>query len=85
MSRYLHLMSPATIELVYNTLISAYGLYLSIRHDQIRPWVSWSNTHFDWHHRRVPGALLARGPATVVAVELGGGVLCVCVLCGGGA
>ncbi|KAJ7864696.1 hypothetical protein B0H13DRAFT_2563458 [Mycena leptocephala] len=28
--------------------ISAYGLYLSITHDQIRPWVSWANTHFDF-------------------------------------
>jgi hypothetical protein len=33
MSRYFRLMSLTTIELVRNTPISAYGLYLSIMHD----------------------------------------------------
>ncbi|KAJ6451997.1 pheromone A receptor-domain-containing protein [Mycena vitilis] len=70
-SRYFRLMSLATIELVFNTPISAYGLYLTITHDQIRPWVSWANTHFDFGTIDVfPGIVWRASPATVVTIEL---------------
>ncbi|KAJ7759923.1 pheromone A receptor-domain-containing protein [Mycena metata] len=71
LSRYFRLMSLATIELVFNTPISAYGLYLTITHDQIRPWISWANTHYDFSTVDVFPALLWRSSqATVVTIEL---------------
>ncbi|KAJ7034226.1 pheromone A receptor-domain-containing protein [Mycena alexandri] len=71
LSRYFRLMSLATIELVFNTPISAYGLYLTITHDQIRPWISWANTHYNYSAVDVFPALLWRSSqATVVTIEL---------------
>ncbi|KAJ7643062.1 putative fungal pheromone GPCR, STE3-type [Mycena polygramma] len=71
LSRYFRLMSLATIELVFNTPISAYGLYLTITHDRIRPWVSWANTHFDFGTIDVfPGIVWRASTSTVVTIEL---------------
>ncbi|KAJ7827735.1 pheromone A receptor-domain-containing protein, partial [Mycena leptocephala] len=80
MSRYFRLMSLTTIELVHSTSISAYGLYLSITHDQIRPRVSWANTHFDFGTIDVFPMLFWRADAaTVMALELSGWAVVFCV------
>ncbi|KAJ7469387.1 pheromone A receptor-domain-containing protein [Mycena galericulata] len=71
LSRYFRLMALATVELVFNTPISAYGLYLTITHDQIQPWISWANTHFEFSVIDVFPSLVWRAdPATVVTIEL---------------
>ncbi|KAG6835352.1 hypothetical protein H0H93_002261 [Arthromyces matolae] len=48
-NRYFRLMSLATVELVFSTPISAYGLYLNATHKPIYPWQGWANLHFDWY------------------------------------
>ncbi|KAJ7732231.1 pheromone A receptor-domain-containing protein [Mycena maculata] len=71
LSRYFRLMALATIELVFNTPISAYGLYLTVTHDQIRPWISWANTHFQFSAvDLIPSIIWRADRATVVTIEL---------------
>ncbi|KAJ6543082.1 pheromone A receptor-domain-containing protein [Mycena capillaripes] len=70
-NRYFRLMALATLELVLNTPISSYGLYLNVTQSPIAPWVSWENTHFDFGTIDVWPSFIWRGNhQTVVAVEL---------------
>ncbi|KAJ7475460.1 GPCR fungal pheromone mating factor, partial [Mycena galericulata] len=80
LSRYFRFMALATVELVFNTPISAYGLYLTITHDQIQPWVSFANTHFEFSIIDVFPSLVWRAdPATVVTIELSRWAVVFCV------
>ncbi|KAJ7182462.1 pheromone A receptor-domain-containing protein [Mycena crocata] len=69
--RYFRLMALATIELLFNTPISSYGLYLNITQSPIQPWISWDNTHFDFGGiEQIPAVLWRSSQQTVIAVEL---------------
>ncbi|KAG6819132.1 hypothetical protein H0H93_015052 [Arthromyces matolae] len=71
-NRYFRLMSLATVELVFNTPISAYNLYLNATHSPIYPWKGWANLHFDWYLINQYPAVLWRGDRIqVVTLELG--------------
>ncbi|CAK5271732.1 unnamed protein product [Mycena citricolor] len=70
-SRYFRLMMIATIELIVDTPIGAYGLYLSIKHSPIHPWISWANTHYNFGFvSQVPSVFWKANPATVITLEL---------------
>ncbi|KAF9494768.1 pheromone receptor [Pleurotus eryngii] len=65
-NRYFRLMSLATLELSFNTPISAYGLYLTITSSEIQPWRGLADAHFDWYTIDTFPAVLWRGNRTVV-------------------
>nr|QQL12040.1 mating-type protein STE3.1 [Hypsizygus marmoreus] len=70
-NRYFRLMSLATVELLFNTPISTYGLYLNITTSPIYPWKSWSDIHFDYFTiDTFPGVLWRNSPIQVVTLEL---------------
>ncbi|KAJ7085486.1 pheromone receptor Rcb3 B45 [Mycena belliarum] len=70
-NRYFRLMALATIELVCNTPISSYGLYLNVTQSPIQPWISWANTHFDFFTiEQVPAIFWRANHNSVVAIEL---------------
>ncbi|KAF9462766.1 STE3-like pheromone receptor [Collybia nuda] len=80
-NRYFRLMSLATVELVFNTPISAYGLYLNATTTPIYPWKSWSDIHFDWYTIDVfPGALWRQSTTQTVTLELSRWTLVFCAL-----
>ncbi|THU83827.1 STE3-domain-containing protein [Dendrothele bispora CBS 962.96] len=70
-SRYFRLMCLAMMEIVINTPISSFGLYLNITHSKIHPWVSWENTHFGFGLIDTYPAILWRSNSlTVATLEL---------------
>ncbi|RDB18297.1 Pheromone B alpha 3 receptor [Hypsizygus marmoreus] len=70
-NRYFRLMCLATVELLVNTPISAYGLYLNISTSPIYPWKSWADIHFDWFTiDTFPGILWRSNTIQVVTLEL---------------
>ncbi|KAF5378503.1 hypothetical protein D9615_007171 [Tricholomella constricta] len=70
-NRYFRLMSLATVELLFNTPISAYGLYLNATLTPIYPWKSWADIHFDWYTiDTVPAVLWRSRRIHVVTLEL---------------
>ncbi|KIJ93461.1 hypothetical protein K443DRAFT_684538 [Laccaria amethystina LaAM-08-1] len=78
-NRYFRLMALATVELLFNTPISTYGLYLNITTRPIYPWKSWSDIHFDWYTIDVfPSFLWRSTPSTVALLELGRWSLVLC-------
>lgn len=69
-SRYFRLMALASCELLFNTPISSYGLYLNIIRP-VYPWISWSDIHFDfWNVQKIPSALWRLSPALTSNLEL---------------
>lgn len=80
-NRYFRLMALATVELLFNTPISAYGLYLNATTTTIYPWKSWADTHFDFYIIDVfPAALWRSNSIQVVTLELSRWTLVFCAL-----
>ncbi|KAG5649612.1 hypothetical protein H0H81_002851 [Sphagnurus paluster] len=70
-NRYFRLMALATVELMMNTPITAYGLYLNAIRTDIYPWKSWADIHFDWYTIDTFPAIFWRSNSLqVVALEL---------------
>ncbi|KAG6860869.1 hypothetical protein C0995_006549 [Termitomyces sp. Mi166 len=70
-NRYFRLMSLATVELLFNTPISAHGLYLNVTRLPIYPWKGWANIHFDWYTiDTYPAILWRRNHVQVVTLEI---------------
>jgi pheromone a factor receptor len=47
-NRYFRLMALATTEIVLNTPLSIYFIYLNISDGSISPWEGWANAHYDY-------------------------------------
>jgi pheromone a factor receptor len=70
-NRYFRLMSLATIELLVNTPISVYGIYLNLKSGTIQPWKGWADTHFQYSLVvQYPSALWRSDYPVVVSLEL---------------
>lgn len=70
-NRYFRLMFLATVELLFNTPISSYGIYLNSTSETIQPWKSWANVHFDWLAvELIPAVLWRANHLTVISIEL---------------
>ncbi|KAJ8474492.1 hypothetical protein ONZ45_g15928 [Pleurotus djamor] len=70
-NRYFRLMALATLELLFNTPISAYGVYLSITSSPIQPWRGMADAHFDWYTVDTFPAILWRWNKTaVISLEI---------------
>ncbi|KAG6848099.1 hypothetical protein C0991_000963 [Blastosporella zonata] len=64
-------MALATVELLCNTPISTYSLYLNATLTPIYKWQGWSNLHFDWYDiDTFPSVLWRWNPVEVAALEL---------------
>lgn len=70
-NRYFRLMFLATVELLFNTPISSYGIYLNVTSGTIEPWKSWANVHFDWLAvDLIPAVLWRANHFSVISIEL---------------
>jgi hypothetical protein len=47
-NRYFRLMGLATTEILLNTPVSVYGIYLNIVDNPIQPWKGWADAHFNY-------------------------------------
>ncbi|KAG5641424.1 hypothetical protein DXG03_005250 [Asterophora parasitica] len=80
-NRYFRLMCLATVELLFNTPITAYGLYLNATVTPLYPWTSWSDIHSDWYTVDTYPAVLWRfSRIQVVTLELARWSLVFCAL-----
>jgi pheromone a factor receptor len=74
-------MSLATVELLFSTPISAYGLYLNATTTDIYPWKSWADTHFDFYTIDVfPAALWRSNTVQLVTMEFSRWTVVFCAL-----
>ena len=48
MSRYFRLMALATTEICMTTPFAIYFIYLNLTTAKVSPWISWSNTKWDF-------------------------------------
>ncbi|KAJ3559563.1 hypothetical protein NM688_g264 [Phlebia brevispora] len=70
-NRYFRLMALATVELFCTVPVAAYGLYLNIGLSQIQPWISWSDTHFNYSQvDQYPAILWRMDRQTVIGMEM---------------
>lgn len=80
-SRYFRLMSLATVELLFNTPISAYGLYLNATLKPIYPWKSWADIHYDWFTIDIyPAEWWRSSPIQITNLELSRWSLVFCAI-----
>ncbi len=64
-------MALASVELLVNIPVSSYGLYINATRSEVHPWVSWSDTHFDWFTvDKYPALLWRQNGHTLAAIEL---------------
>ncbi|TBU29735.1 pheromone A receptor-domain-containing protein [Dichomitus squalens] len=67
--RYFRLMAIATAELMCTTPIAAYGLYLNAT-SPIYPWISFSDTHFDYSRvDQYPSVVWKMSTSAVISFE----------------
>ncbi|KAF4588478.1 a-factor receptor [Pleurotus pulmonarius] len=72
MNRYFRLMALATVELVINTSLNAYGTYLTISSNTIQPWRGWDDAHFDWYLvDTFPAVLWRMSTRNIISLEMG--------------
>ncbi|KAI8993120.1 hypothetical protein BD414DRAFT_582157 [Trametes punicea] len=70
-NRYFRLMGIASVEIVCTVPVSAYGLYLNLSSAPMNPWISWSDTHFDYSKvDQFPAALWRMDRNAVISFEL---------------
>ncbi|EPQ55596.1 fungal pheromone STE3G-protein-coupled receptor, partial [Gloeophyllum trabeum ATCC 11539] len=67
--RLSRLLALASLEAIVGLPVSAY--FLSINADEINPWVSWSDTHFNFSRLgQIPSLLWRSDSRAVLAIEL---------------
>ncbi|KAF8055251.1 pheromone receptor [Lyophyllum atratum] len=78
-NRYFRLMALATVELLFNTPISTFGLYLNAVLKPIYPWKNWADIHFDWYTiDTFPAVLWRSSRIEVVSLELSRWLVVLC-------
>ncbi|KAI0656225.1 STE3-domain-containing protein [Cubamyces menziesii] len=69
LGRYFRLMALSTTSLLLMIPISSYGIYLNVTTQPLGPWVSWSDTHFDFDRIEQVAAVMWRSSHTSVVVH----------------
>lgn len=70
-NRYFRLMLLACLEMMLTIPLSAYGIYINTYGLSLAPWVSWSDTHYNFSHVEIAPAVLWRtSKMFTVQVEL---------------
>lgn len=70
-NRYFRLMLLACLEMMLTIPLSAYGIYINTYGLSLAPWVSWSDTHYNFSHVEIaPAALWRTSKMFTVQVEL---------------
>jgi len=81
LERYFRLMCLATTDIFLTVPISSFGLYLNAVSKPIYPWVSWSDTHFEFSVLDVvPAAIWRRSTLSTVVLESSRWLLVLCAL-----
>ncbi|KAF7795776.1 hypothetical protein EIP86_006943 [Pleurotus ostreatoroseus] len=74
-------MALATAELCCTVPVAAYGLWINISLSQIQPWISWSDTHFNYSQvDQFPAILWRMDRHTVIGMEMTRAAPVVCAL-----
>ncbi|KAG1750486.1 pheromone A receptor-domain-containing protein [Suillus paluster] len=80
-NRYFRLMGLAGIEVLCTLPLGAYTIYLNVTAQQINPWVSWANTHYDFSRvDQYPSVIWRMSAPTVLSIELSRWLVVVCAL-----
>lgn len=70
MSRYFRLMALAGVELLCTTPLSVFLMVLNATGEQVDPWISWGETHYNFSNvRLVPAVLWTMNRWTVIGVQ----------------
>jgi len=70
-SRYLRLMSLALVDIFFTIPLGIYVIYIGNKGVTLSPWISWSDTHFNFGRViQVPGAVWRSDPYFRTSVEL---------------
>ncbi|KAI8968750.1 STE3-domain-containing protein [Trametes punicea] len=69
LGRYFRLMALSTTSLLLMIPVSSYGIYLNVTAQPLGPWVSWSDTHFDFERIEQIAAVAWRSSRTSVVVH----------------
>ncbi|KAL4070140.1 pheromone A receptor-domain-containing protein [Scleroderma yunnanense] len=78
-SRYFRLMGLAGIEVLCTLPLGAYAIYLNSSAAQIQPWISWSNTHYDFSLvGQYPSVVWHSDQLNVISIELSRYVVVFC-------
>ncbi len=79
--RYLRLMALATMEILCTIPIATYGTYLNLTLYEVQPWISWSDTHFNYSHVNLyPSILWRMDRIGTVSLELSRSLPVFCAL-----
>ncbi|KAI0060055.1 STE3-like pheromone receptor [Artomyces pyxidatus] len=71
-NRYFRLMLLAFIEMTCTVPLSAYSIYINTSGVTLAPWISWSDTHFDFGRiDKIPSVIWRSDHAFYVSVEMG--------------
>lgn len=71
MSRYFRLMALATVEVMFTTPISAYGIYLNVVANPLQPWKGFADAHFNYSKvLQFPSIQWRMSMTKVVSLEL---------------
>jgi len=70
-SRYFRLMLLAFVDMMCTVPLGTYSIYISTKGVPLAPWISWSDTHFDFARVQLVPALVWRSdPSFETSVEL---------------
>ena len=71
LSRYLRLMLLSIMDISLTLPLAVYSLYISNKGVRLAPWISWSDTHFDFGRvNLIPTAIWSSDPSYKTSVEL---------------
>ncbi|THH17677.1 hypothetical protein EW146_g3173 [Bondarzewia mesenterica] len=78
-SRYFRLMALAGVELLGTIPLGSYSIYLNATVNQIQPWISWADTHFNFSRvDQIPSVIWRADTHIQTSVELSRWLLVLC-------
>lgn len=79
--RYFRLMALSMTEMLFTVPIATFGMFLSLTRHDVRPWISWSDTHYNYSHVNLyPSILWRMDHLTTVTVEISRALPVVCAV-----
>jgi hypothetical protein len=71
-SRYFRLMLLSCLEMGLTTPLGIYSIYINVAGKAVQPWISWSDTHYDFSRvLQVPAIFWRANRQATIAYELG--------------
>jgi pheromone a factor receptor len=69
-SSYLRLITMASVDFCFTIPIAIWGIVENTRWGEVRPWVSWADTHLGYSHiLQFPRAELDQNPVGIISLE----------------